>query len=187
MKKRLIFQLLALGLIFPIVSLGGQMNLLNPDARLEKFKKKIQFDESLSKESVGPLISTIHIEPNKYPQLEGWALDQKTNSLRGEELFNEWIFKKNKESLLIQVYLSHKGVAETRRRFLEAVDSTSTMEIPFDKGPDGIGTISAIPLQRPYDYVVFIYKNTYVHVRSYGSAIDALAVCKSIYAEINKK
>lgn len=163
------------------------MNLLNPETRLENFKNKINLKEVLSKEPTGSLIQSVVIEPDKYSQLEGWTSEKKTSSFRGEELFQEWIFKKNNEALLIEVYLSPKTVEGTRKRFLETVDSTSTMEIPFKNSPEPIGTLSVVPLQQPYDYVIFIYKNTYVHVRSYHSSIDVLTVSKNIYEQLIKK
>jgi hypothetical protein len=184
MNKLIRLVLLILCLTYPMLNLGAQMNLLNPDARLEKFKKKIKFDEILAKELITPLYTAVNVDPTRYSQFEGWLLSSKNAQNRGDELFYEWIFKKSKESVLIQIYLSPKSVAETRKRFLDAADSTSTMEIPFEKGPDDIGTLSAIPHHTPYDYIIFVNRNIYVHVKSYESAIDTLAISKLINKQI---
>lgn len=184
MNGFIIFALLVFNIIYPVSILRAEMNLLNPETRLEKFKKEIHFNEILSKEASSPLVNSVNIDPTKYPQFNGWTLSSKITQNRGKEVSSEWVLKNNKESVLIHVYLSPKNIDASRKRFLETVDATSTMEISFEKGPDGIGTLSAIPSQRPYDYVLFIYKNTYVHVRSYQSEIDTLAICKLIYSQL---
>ncbi len=187
MNKLAALFLVLFSMIYPTTDLGANMNLYNPDARLENFKKKIQFDEIVNKESTSPLVTNLSVDPTQYPQFKGWKLDGKSSKNRGEELMTEWIFQNNKESFLIEIYLSPKGVEPSRKRFLQTADSTTTMEIPFQKGPSGVGTLSAIPLQQPYDYILFIYKNAYVHVRSRGAAVDALEVSRLISSQLEVK
>jgi hypothetical protein len=154
-------------------------------ARLSAFKRVIQFDRAVQSESKNEYIDLDLTRLEAPPQLNGWKVVQHQLAVqRGDgskSLY--WQFEKETGSLTIIITLYKPGSDSAAMRFLEIADSTTTLEIPYIKGPSTIGTLSATDKESRED-IFWFFENACVELTRFRSDVPHIDIALWLHRQL---
>ena len=120
------------------------------------------------------------------PELSGWQVQEHgvTSNSDGSKIIFVWEFKNGEENSLTIQARTCKTVENAANYFLNTADSTTTTEIPYIKGPEELGAVSAVDGQDGTSYFWF-YKNVFIKVTKYPkSKVSALHIALWVQKEL---
>ncbi len=94
----------------------------------------------------------------------------------------ERIYRKNKERLRIEIFVSNKGIEAAKERLLKLATATSMGNIPFRKSPENPGHLCVTADIRGRKKVICVFHNICFLVEAHDSAADVLPVLRRLYA-----
>jgi len=151
---------------------GIQMN----DHRLNEFKSAIGYQDAINKEPIVMVREVKLPDLNEIEPLNGWVLSDLytyRDDTNGEIILSgrltsptgdDDIRKRPSIFFDFEQIVSHNGYTVIREHFLIEASSTSMVYIPYIRGPENLGTISAMSpkSESPKKVLFWIYRNILV-------------------------
>jgi hypothetical protein len=159
-----------------------------------KFKRAVDFDARLEKQRKDEFIDLNFENFPKPPMLVDWVEDQRDiNSeieIGGSNL--SWRFEKQKASITIGLVSFAPKSHSAGIEFLRRADATTMVDLPWLRGPNDLGTVSAIGGRNgtPPDFIFWFYENIFAEISTTSpSGVSVLELAKWLQRcfEDNKK
>jgi hypothetical protein len=146
---------------------------------LNQFKQRIGYARPSRIESMamskGDVVVCGIPDITSYAALKnGWMLQSKNISIinPGDEVESSFFFKKDQESVSIDIYLSQENKAKVEKRFFDFFTGGSAPWIVGERGPIDIGDFSATRKTSNGDEIIFMRLNSCVRIYTRNSNFD---------------
>jgi hypothetical protein len=166
------------------VQLGrGEMSELTPiqQEKIQRFKDRIDFDAKVRVEPPGWSVILELPDMLTAPGIanQGWSVAGDTTFKKKYGALRKWGLNRGEATLAIDVFVSSAGTKAAREFFLEESANTMMVDIPYSRGPEGIGTLCVSQLRPPTSSsVLWLFHNVYTRVRGTQSPIDVVAIAR---------
>ena len=175
--KRLLYPLLAL--CWLAIGTGSAMHPMQVE-KVERFKKRIDFDAALTTENRAQAVSTIWPDMLKAPGLAdgAWKIAADSTWRANGGVAREWVVRRGAEQVAIVIFVSSDGVAPARDFFISRATENMMVDSPFVKGPTGLGTLAvSMPPGAPPN-LIWLFRNICVDVRNIDAQVDITAIAR---------
>jgi hypothetical protein len=171
-------------LIIGLTTLNGvaAMDPLQTD-KVERFKRRIDFDKVLKAESADKLVRAIWPDALSAPALgPGWSVADNTIGRTRGGSAREWVLRRGDETVSILIFVSEGGVQPARQFFLLRASNNMMMEVPYLKGPAGLGTLAVHLSHKQAPSFIWVYRNTTFQVDAQDTSLDILPIARWLQA-----
>jgi len=162
---------------------------IHEDSRVRKFKDRIGFAAYGKNQNAeqgvvcdwGKALDDMEKE-TQYPKLKLGKLvfDDTRFGCYGGVL--ERIYRKNKEKMRIEIFVSNKGIKPAKERLLKIAAATTMDNIPFSKSPENTGHLCVTADSHEREKVICVFHNICFLVEAHDSTADVLHVLRRLCA-----
>lgn len=92
----------------------------------------------------------------------------------------ERIYRKNKEKMRIEIFVSNKGIEAAKERLLKIAAATTMDKIPFRKNPEKLGQLCLTANIHNREKAICVFHNICFLVEAHNSAADVLHVLRRL-------
>jgi hypothetical protein len=176
------FGLAALALIFGFNAshaAGGTMANWH-DEMIARFKQKIDFDAALRAEPAGQMVLLKWPDMLQAPGIAGGGWVVFTDTVLGAPGGSQrkWVLRKGDETLGIVGFISSSGVDAARQFLISQVSGTMMRDIPYERGPQGLGALSIIAPHPTQGGLAWVFRNACVSIDTNDTQVEMLPIAK---------
>lgn len=172
--------LLIIGLI--VVDGAAGMDSLQM-GKVERFKQRIDFEGALRDENTAEAVRAIWPNPMSAPGLgAGWSVVGDTTWRTDGGAAREWVLRRSEEAVSILIFVADGGVQPARQVFLLRATESNMVDVPYVKGPAGLGTLAVHLPFKQASSLIWVYRNTAFHVGADDTSLDILPMAKWLQA-----
>lgn len=148
--------------------------------KVERFKKRINFDAVLKKEKTEEAVSVTWPDMLTAPGLGSgrWmvAADSIWRTCGG--VAREWVLRRGEEQVAIVIFVSSEGPGPAQHFLLSRSTENMMIDSPFVKGPSGLGTLAvSMPPAAPPN-LIWVFRNVCFDVRSIDAHVEVFEIAK---------
>ena len=150
----------------------------------ERFKRKIDLDAVPGLDATDGVradwsrLAEILRAEIKGLQLE-WTQVHASQSGLGQ---SDWTWRRRQRQVSISVFVSGTGPRGAREQLVELATDTTMMESPLVRGPEGLGDVAVQYMDRPYENVIWVFRNVCVEVDNEDTGVEIMPLVHRIQA-----
>jgi hypothetical protein len=158
---------------------GGDMSPMQFE-KLERFKKRIDFDTAISREKTQQAVNSVWPEMLKAPGLNDgeWSVAADSIWRADGGIAREWVLRRGMEQISIVIFAASDDPAAAQNFFLSRATENMMLDSPFVKGPDGLGSLAASMPPGAQPNLLWVFRNLCFDVRSDNSPVDIVAIAR---------
>lgn len=151
--------------------------------KIERFKKRIDFDNALRLENAAQAVRAVWPDPRGAPGLgAGWSVAGDTIWRTNGGTARQWRLRRRNESLSILIFVTDGDLQPVRDFFLSRASENMMVDVPYVKGPAGLGTLAVHLPFKQAPSVIWLYRNTMFQVDGDDTGLDLLPIAKWLQA-----
>jgi hypothetical protein len=152
---------------------------------VERFKDRIGFDATMRTEAPGRSVLIAWPDMLTAPGVvaQGWSVAADTTLKAPGGAKRAWVLRRGKEAVSVNGYVSASGAEAARQFFLAQAGNTMMSEVPYERGPPGIGTLCVSLIRPGSSSLLWVFHNVFTLVSVTDSPVDAVAIAKWLQAQ----
>jgi hypothetical protein len=165
------------------IEAGGQMD--NLEAMLDRFKQRIDFDGAMRTEAPGRLVLVTWPDILSAPGIVqgGWSIVANTTKSIAGGAERKWVLRRGGEEVDVVAFVSPTEVEPARQFFLSEASNTMMPEVPYERGPRDLGTLSAASAPHPTrGSLLWLFRNVCTEAKRFDTQVDILAIARWLQA-----
>ncbi len=158
--------------------------------RVERFKREIGFENVAARdEGRGDVVF-------EWPDVEsgaglrktaGWRrVEDFTTSDAPGEAYRVRTLQNDQGTFMVAIHVSSSGARPARERLVELAGRTMTVDIPYVKGPPGLGDLAVVNRNPEVPDLIWVYANVCIQVDADESHVDPLAFARDLQAQMER-
>lgn len=144
------------------------------DPRLETYKQKIGWEQL--KEPGSPLggVAVEWPDISKAPTFQGAAWKLIADDIHFTEALTErqWVMRQQRQNVSVKIAVSSSGWPPARDHFLRTISSTTMLDIPYQRSPKLVGSLSVETIGDHTGIVIWLFRNVCFQIRADETDLD---------------
>ena len=155
---------------------------MNPvqSEKVERFKKRVDFNAVVRMEGTSQAVSTIWPEMVKAPGLNSgqWIVTADSTWLANGGVAREWVLQRAGEQIAIVIFVSRDGAGPAQNFLLTRATENTMHDSPFVNGPAGLGCLAVSMPPGAQPNLIWVFRNVCFDVRSFHAQVDVLEIAR---------
>lgn len=147
--------------------------------KVERFKSRIDFDNAFQGDDPMEIVRAHWPNMSTAPGLAGtWPVVADTTWYEKNGVARQWTLRKGAQVLDILIFVSSEGVEPSREFLLSRASENMMVDVPYAKGPPGLGTFAISSPNPKSPSLIWVYRNICFHLRVIDSHLDILPIAR---------
>jgi hypothetical protein len=152
---------------------------------VDRFKQRIDFDGAMRTEILGRMVVVTWPDMLSAPGIGqgGWSIAATTTKSIAGGVERKWVLRKGAEEVDVIAFVSSTAVEPARQFFLSQASNTMMPEVPLERGPTHLGTLSAASQPHPaMGSLLWVFRNICTGIKRFDTQLDILAIARWLQA-----